>query len=82
VTVAHRRSPRYGKWEKPDPYRVSYEPAPKRPAAAPDHSLYTWVLGDDVEPSAPYSRHASGEFNEDLKEASDRAEEQPEVEEA
>lgn len=51
--TGYRRSPLYGQWTKPEPWKVSYEPLPKRPCFE-GNRLLTWALGIEHGESAPY----------------------------
>lgn len=75
-----RRLRTYGRWGKADPFKVSPSPLPKRPAARRDHTLLTWALAKDDGESSPYDAIAARMRAEvqDLREADDLAECQPE----
>lgn len=55
----YERHDKYGKWETPEPRKVSYASIPKRPTClGPDEGfrLTTWALSSGMAESAPYTR--------------------------
>jgi hypothetical protein len=73
----YHRSPKYGRWLVPDPYRVSYDPLPKRPAMLKNGKMLAWALTLRDGESQPYNHEVSHKHNEDLRRASDEADAQP-----
>jgi hypothetical protein len=74
---SYHRATKYGRWLKPDPHRVSYDPLPKRPAILKNGRMLAWALSKEDGESQPYDREASEELNRDLTIASDEADAQP-----
>lgn len=76
----YHRSSRFGQWEKPDPWKLSYEPLPKRPCFdGNSNRLLTWALGAEHGSSSPYDPAAADDDPDiqDLRDAEDEADAQP-----
>lgn len=74
-----RRLDRFGRWAEAEPFKVSYLPLPKRPAATKDQRLLTWALTRHEGESCPYDRMVSKMRADilELERAQDEAECQP-----
>ncbi len=67
----------YAKWES-RPMDISYAPTPKRPYAAPDWSLHTWII-DETEESSSYDRTKCAPLIGALRDLREAEEEQPDA---
>lgn len=74
-----RRLARYGSWASAEPFKVSYLPLPKRPAATRDQRLLTWALTKHEGESMPYDRMVARMRADviELERARDEADAQP-----
>lgn len=74
-----RRLARYGSWASAEPFKVSYLPLPKRPAALSDQRLLTWALTKAEGESMPYNRMVARMRADviELERARDEADAQP-----
>lgn len=79
-TGVYGRSELFGQWERPKPWKVSYEPLTKRPCFDGDtNRLLTWALGPEHGTSSPYDPKKSANDPNiiELRATQDEADDQP-----